>query len=263
VSIDNADVTKPLLILLLAGVLSVAGFGVWSVATSGGVPTRSSGATQASAAAPPSKDYANYPAPRPRVAVAVRPGEDPPPGATTGDASSGGSGATNDSRARARATDAEIRNELADFKRSLRSAGPGVDGPVARILANGDAVPPKGAPARVKMMIAAGNSIARTPYLWGGGHGAWQDDGYDCSGSVSFALAGAGLLSSPLNSTGFMSWGDQGSGNWVTIFANDGHVFMVVAGIRFDTSGRGSSGSRWQPQMRATDGYVAVHPPGL
>jgi cell wall-associated NlpC family hydrolase len=113
------------------------------------------------------------------------------------------------------------------------------------------------------MMIAAGNEIARTPYLWGGGHGAWQDDGYDCSGSVSFALAGAGLLSSPLNSTGFMSWGDQGEGRWVSIYANNGHVFMVVAGIRFDTSGRGSSGSRWQPAMRSTGGYVAVHPPGL
>jgi cell wall-associated NlpC family hydrolase len=264
VSIDNADVTKPLLILVLAGVLAVAGFGVWSVATNGGVPTGSSDANRASAATPKpdSKDYADYPAPRPRVAVAVRPGEDPPPGATTGDSTDSSHG-TNDSRARARATDAEIRKELESFKRSLRSAGPGVDGPVARILANGDAVPPKGAPQRVKMMIAAGNSIARTPYLWGGGHGAWQDDGYDCSGSVSFALAGAGLLSAPLNSTGFMSWGAEGPGDWVTIFANDGHVFMVVAGIRFDTSGRGSSGSRWQPQMRSTDGYVAIHPPGL
>ncbi|MEA2445820.1 MAG: hypothetical protein QOJ12_3112, partial [Thermoleophilales bacterium] len=113
-SIDLVDVTKSLLILLLAGVLSVAGFGVWSVATSGGVPKRSADAAQASAAAPPaSKDYANYPAPRPRVAVAVRPGEDPPPGATTGSASSVGSGPANDSRARARATDAEIRKELA------------------------------------------------------------------------------------------------------------------------------------------------------
>jgi cell wall-associated NlpC family hydrolase len=257
VSIDIADVTKPLLILLLAGVLSVAGFGVWSVATSGGVPNGSDSATNVSATTPQrdAKDYADYPAPRPRVAVAVRPGEDPPPGATNEKG--------NDSQARARATDAEIRNELASFKRSLRSAGPGVDGPVARILANGDAVPPKGAPARVKMMIAAGNSIARTPYLWGGGHGAWQDDGYDCSGSVSFALAGAGLLSSPLNSTGFMNWGAEGPGDWVTIYANDGHVFMVVAGIRFDTSGRGSSGSRWQPQMRSTGGYAVVHPPGL
>jgi cell wall-associated NlpC family hydrolase len=259
VSIDIADVTKPLLILLLAGVVSVAGFGVWSVATNGGVPKPSSDAKRASAetAKAGSKDYGDYPAPRPRVAVAVRPGEDPPPDATTGE------GSGNDSRARARATDAEIRRELASFKRSLRSTGPGVDGPVARILANGDAVPPKAAPARVKMMIAAGNTIARTPYLWGGGHGAWQDDGYDCSGSVSFALAGAGLMNAPLNSTGFMSWGDEGPGEWVTIFANDGHVFMVVAGIRFDTSGRGSSGSRWQPQMRSTDGYVAVHPPGL
>jgi cell wall-associated NlpC family hydrolase len=245
---------------MLAAVLAVAGFGVWTVASSGGVPKRGPEATTASAPAPPtSKDYSNYPAPRPRVAVAVRPGEDPPPGATTTDSAPK---ANRSSAARA-ASDAEVRKELAAFKRALHSAGPGVAGPVAQILPNGDAVPPKGAPAQVRMMIAAGNEIARTPYLWGGGHGAWQDDGYDCSGSVSFALAGAGLLSSPLNSTGFMSWGDQGEGRWVSIYANNGHVFMVVAGIRFDTSGRGSSGSRWQPAMRSTGGYVAVHPPGL
>jgi cell wall-associated NlpC family hydrolase len=252
-------VRKKLLLLTFAGVLALAGFGIWTVASSGGVPSRdpeAAPATEAAAAdAPASKDYADYPAPRPRVAVAVRPGEDPPPGAATDESST--------ARPSRLASDDEIRKELAAFKRAMGSAGPGVDGPAARILPNGDAVPPRGAPAAVKTMIAAGNEIARKPYLWGGGHGAWQDDGYDCSGSVSFALAGAGLLGSPLNSTGFMSWGEQGEGRWVTIYANDGHVFMVVAGIRFDTSGRGSSGSRWQPAMRSTDRFVAVHPPGL
>jgi cell wall-associated NlpC family hydrolase len=254
------DVRKLLLTLCLAGILAVAGFGVWSVASSDGVPSRGPEAAPAAttaSASPDSQDYADYPPPRPRVAVAVRPGEDPPPDAQL----SGDAGVAR--RASRPTSDDQIRKELAAFKRAMHSAGPGVDGPVARILPNGDAVPPRGAPAAVKMMIAAGNEIARTPYLWGGGHGAWQDDGYDCSGSVSFALAGAGLLGSPLNSTGFMSWGEPGEGEWVSIYANDGHVFMVVAGIRFDTSGRGSSGSRWQPAMRSTSSYTAVHPPGL
>jgi hypothetical protein len=197
------------------------------------------------------------------VAVAVGPGEDPPPGADTGEDVPASSGDGQTARDRARASDAEIRQELAEFKRELRSAGPGVDGPHAIVKPNGQAVPPKGAPTEVKQIIAAGNVIARDPYKWGGGHGAWQDDGYDCSGSVSFALAGAGLLSSPLNSTGFMSWGEQGKGRWVTIFANDGHVYMYVAGLRFDTSGRGSSGSRWQAGVRGNGGFTAVHPPGL
>ncbi len=195
------------------------------------------------------------------MAVAVGPGEEPPAGADTGDdGETAGSGTARDA---ARASDDEIRAELAAFKKELRSSGPGVNGPRAKVLPNGDAVAPRNAPGEVKAMIAAGNQIAREPYKWGGGHGAWQDDGYDCSGSVSFALAGAGLLSSPLNSTGFMSWGDEGEGHWVTIYANDGHVFMIVAGLRFDTSGRGSSGSRWQSSMRDTGAYTAVHPPGL
>ncbi len=92
----------------------------------------------------------------------------------------------------------------------------------------------------------------------------WDDEGYDCSGSVSFALAGAGLLESPLNSTGFMGWGEEGEGKWVTIYANDGHAFMVVAGLRFDTSGRGANqGTRWQANLRDTSRFQAVHPPGL
>jgi len=140
-----------------------------------------------------------------------------------------------------------------------------VGGPTSRAtaLANGIALPPFDAPAAVKRIIAAGNVIARAPYKWGGGHGRWRDEGYDCSGSVSFALHFAGLLEGPLTSGGLMSWGEAGRGRWVTVYANDGHVFLEVAGIRFDTSGARRTGSRWQPQVRPGDGYVARHPPGL
>ena len=133
----------------------------------------------------------------------------------------------------------------------------------AEVLKNGIALPPIEAPDEVRRIIAAGNQIARTPYLWGGGHGRWLDKGYDCSGSVSFALAAAGLLSGPLASGPLMSWGKPGKGKWVTIYANPGHVWMAVAGARFDTSGTRTSGSRWQSTMRPTSGYVVRHPPGL
>jgi hypothetical protein len=112
-------------------------------------------------------------------------------------------------------------------------------------------------------MIEAGNVIARSPYLWGGGHGKWVDKGYDCSGSVSFVLAAAGYLDSPLASGPLMSWGEPGRGEWVTIYASDGHVWMTVAGIRFDTSGARVTGSRWQNEMRSTAGFAVRHPPGL
>jgi hypothetical protein len=133
----------------------------------------------------------------------------------------------------------------------------------ATALSNGVALPPLEAPEEVKQIIEAGNIIARSPYVWGGGHGKWLDEGYDCSGSVSFALAAAGLLSGPLASGPLMSWGEAGPGKWVTIYANQGHVFMEVAGIRFDTSGQRVTGSRWQNATRSTSGFVARHPPGL
>ena len=170
---------------------------------------------------------------------------------------------TSNSSAQA-ASDAEIRRELLSFKRDLRSA-PGVPvGQSAGVEPGGIAVAPVDAPSVVAAVIQAGNSIARTPYKWGGGHGAWADTGYDCSGSVSFALAGAGLLGGPLDSTRFEHWGAAGPGRWITVYANAGHAFMVVAGLRFDTSGRsGPRGTRWQPLMRSTAGFVARHPPGL
>ena len=141
------------------------------------------------------------------------------------------------------------------------SAGDGVN--EATALPNGIALPPLEAPEAVRQMIEAGNQIARTPYLWGGGHGKWVDKGYDCSGSVSFVLASAGFLESPLASGPLMSWGEPGPGKWVTIYTNPGHVYMVVAGIRFDTSGRQVTGSRWQNELRSNAGFVARHPPGL
>jgi cell wall-associated NlpC family hydrolase len=133
----------------------------------------------------------------------------------------------------------------------------------ASALPNGIAVPPLEAPQAVKDIIEAGNIIARSPYEWGGGHGKWLDDGYDCSGSVSFALAAAGYLEGPLNSGRLMSWGESGRGKWVTIYANEGHVWMVVAGVRFDTSGARQTGSRWQNASRSTAGFTLRHPPGL
>ena len=115
----------------------------------------------------------------------------------------------------------------------------------------------------VARVIAAANRIATKPYKYGGGHGTWNDSGYDCSGSVSYALHGAGLLSSPLDSSGFMRWGAPGRGRRITIYANPGHVYMVIDGRRFDTTGRGSTGTRWQPTGRSSAGYVARHPAGL
>jgi hypothetical protein len=189
----------------------------------------------------------------PKVVVAVPPGQTPP-----GDVAS-----TNPSSAPSRpASDAEVRSELSEFRQHL--AGFGVArGAVPDVRPDGTAVAPLEAPDVVATVIAAGNEIATKPYKWGGGHGAWRDSGYDCSGSISFALAGAGLMTSPLDSTRFMRWGARGPGRWITIYANKGHAFMVVAGLRFDTSGA-TGGTRWQAAAgRSYAGFTARHPPGL
>jgi peptidoglycan hydrolase-like protein with peptidoglycan-binding domain len=136
-------------------------------------------------------------------------------------------------------------------------------GDVAQIGPDGLAIAPATAPDPVKAIIAAGNQIASKPYKYGGGHGKWNDSGYDCSGSVSYALHGAGLLDTAMPSGDFTSWGDAGPGQWVTIYAKSSHMYMVVAGIRFDTSGRTKANTRWQADMRSADGYVARHPAGL
>jgi len=115
----------------------------------------------------------------------------------------------------------------------------------------------------IRRVISAGNRIATTPYRYGGGHGSFVDSGYDCSGSVSYALHGGGLLRSPLDSTGFMSYGRPGRGRHITIYANAGHAYMVVDGRRFDTSARSQTGSRWTSTHRSPAGYVARHPAGF
>jgi peptidoglycan hydrolase-like protein with peptidoglycan-binding domain len=142
-------------------------------------------------------------------------------------------------------------------------AAPTAPGAVATVGADGLAVAPESAPEAVKQIIAAGNAIAKMPYVYGGGHGTWQDRGYDCSGSVSYTLHAAGLLDRALPSGDFTSWGSPGPGQWVTLYANGGHMYMVVAGLRFDTSGRVQDGSRWHASMRSSSGYTVVHPDGL
>ena len=132
---------------------------------------------------------------------------------------------------------------------------------------NGDkAVAPKGAPDYVKDMIRAGNKIRNDKYVWGGGHGDWKDKGYDCSGAVSFVLHGAGMLDYALDSKGFMKWGESGRNDWVSIFASKDHVYMVVAGLRFDTSyitDGDKSGPGWSEYQRPAKGFRARHPAGL
>jgi peptidoglycan hydrolase-like protein with peptidoglycan-binding domain len=160
-----------------------------------------------------------------------------------------------------------------DLLRSLVGGGAGnarsaqplqtTPGSKATIGPDGLAVAPADAPDQVKQIIAAGNEIATKPYHYGGGHGTWQDSGYDCSGSVSYALHGAGLLDTAMPSGDFMSWGEKGPGQWVTIYAKGSHMYMVVAGLRYDTSGRAQDGSRWHTDMRSSSGYAVVHPPGL
>jgi peptidoglycan hydrolase-like protein with peptidoglycan-binding domain len=128
---------------------------------------------------------------------------------------------------------------------------------------DGTATPPPGAPAVIQRIFAAANQIASDPYVYGGGHGRFRDSGYDCSGSVSFALHGGGLLSTPEDSSELESYGSPGPGRWITIYANSGHAYMVIAGLRFDTAAMSSTGgSRWTATRRSSRGYVEVHPTG-
>jgi hypothetical protein len=134
----------------------------------------------------------------------------------------------------------------------------------ATLTADGrKAIPPAGAPPQVVAAIAAANRITRKPYRYGGGHGRFEDSGYDCSGAVSYLLHGAGLLKRSLNSSGLMSWGARGRGDWITVYAHGGHAYAVIAGLRFDTSGRGERGPRWRPERRSPRGFAARHPEGL
>ena len=139
-------------------------------------------------------------------------------------------------------------------------------GPPGRaMLVNGRAIPPLDAPPAVKKVIAAANEIRTKPYIWGGGHGRWWDAGYDCSGAVSFALHGGGFLSSPLPSGPMEAWGSPGRGRWITIYANAGHAYAVIAGLRWDTAGvANGTGPRWHKSTRAAASgpFVARHPAG-
>jgi len=136
--------------------------------------------------------------------------------------------------------------------------------PKARLLGNGMLIPPKSAPPRVKAVIAAANRIRNKPYIFGGGHARWQDAGYDCSGSVSYALHGGKFLESPLPSGPMERWGLAGEGRWITVYANGGHAYAEIAGYRWDTSGNndGKTGPSWHEDLRDNVGYVARHPAG-
>jgi cell wall-associated NlpC family hydrolase len=138
----------------------------------------------------------------------------------------------------------------------------------AKLRRDGTAVAPADAPANIQAAIAAGNAIHTYPYHWGGGHRSFTDTGYDCSGAVSYVLHAAGLLASPMTSGGFaLSWGAPGKGRWITVYGNASHVYMVVAGLRYDTSSGGDrwnqgSGPRWRKKKRAPGCYTAKYAPG-
>ena len=137
--------------------------------------------------------------------------------------------------------------------------------PGKAMLVNGRAIPPANAPAAVKQVIAAANKIRTKPYIYGGGHGRWWDAGYDCSGAVSFALHGGSLITSPMPSGPMAGWGEAGKGRWVTVYANGGHAYAVIAGLRWDTAGNTSgTGPRWHKSLSAAASgpFVARHPTG-
>jgi peptidoglycan hydrolase-like protein with peptidoglycan-binding domain len=138
------------------------------------------------------------------------------------------------------------------------------DAPNAVLAPDGrTALVPVSAPAQVRDAILAANRIVGKPYRWGGGHGSFEDGGYDCSGAVSYALNGAGLLGAPRDSGGLTTFGAAGPGQWMTVYANSGHAYVVIAGLRLDTSGSGEDGPRWRPEPRSAGGYVVRHPQGL
>jgi hypothetical protein len=146
-------------------------------------------------------------------------------------------------------------------------AQPTVPGTEAKIV-NGLAAAPEAAPDAVKQAIWAANQIIGRPYRYGGGHAkGFVDRGYDCSGTVSVALHGADVLDSPLDSGSMMRWGAAGAGQWITVYANAGHAYAVIAGLRLDTSAAGDpsglKGPRWRPVLRSSHGFKARHPVGL
>jgi cell wall-associated NlpC family hydrolase len=131
----------------------------------------------------------------------------------------------------------------------------------AKLLKNGKAVPPDNAPRRVVRAIKAANEIRKTRYEWGGGHGDFKDNGYDCSGAVSYMLHGGRMLKTPMTSGSLAGWGKKGKGDWISVYANSGHVYAVVAGLRWDTSG--GPGPRWHKDKRSRRGFKVRHYRGL
>jgi cell wall-associated NlpC family hydrolase len=162
-------------------------------------------------------------------------------------------------------SDAQVAADLREAFGGTR----GTDVDLAAIDSGGLAIIPPTAPRRLIALMRGANEVARKPYVYGGGHGRnpeeiWSDSAYDCSGSISYALAAAGYIDGPMVSGALAGWGRPGPGKWVTIYANGGHAFMVVAGLRFDTSGRRRTGSRWQSaDARSYAGFSVRHPPGL
>ena len=150
----------------------------------------------------------------------------------------------------------------------LPAVHPTVPGDTAEII-NGLAYAPADAPVQVQRAIWAGDRIRFKPYVYAGGHAKWNDIGYDCSGSVSYVLHAAGLLRISKDSSDFMSWGETGVGQWITIYTNPGHALVEIAGIRLDTSAEqdahpaSGSGPRWRPLMTSAPGFAARHPTGL
>jgi peptidoglycan hydrolase CwlO-like protein len=159
---------------------------------------------------------------------------------------------------------ASISNQIASEGAPAPSGevpAPLTSGQEAQVITESEASAPASAPDAVKSVISAGNAIAYTPYIWGGGHGSFESEGYDCSGAVSYALHGGGFLESPLDSTGLETWGEPGPGTWITVYANAEHAWMVVAGIAFDTVG--GPGPRWHdPWVDSPEGFIARHPAG-
>ncbi len=168
------------------------------------------------------------------------------------------------------ASDSEIRKELGEEEKAKaqeQAAQRRVLTPVAggfSVGGNGTIPIPTNVPEAVQRVVAGGNAITDFPYIWGGGHASFVANGYDCSGSVSYALAAGGLLSAPLVSGDLAHWGEPGPGRWITIYANAGHTFMDVDGVWFDTAGRsGPYASRWLVSQPSLEGYAVRHPPGL
>jgi peptidoglycan hydrolase CwlO-like protein len=155
----------------------------------------------------------------------------------------------------------QIASTTGEAPSGASTPAPLTPGESAQFISESQASVPSGAPAAVQAAIEAANSIATTPYIWGGGHGSFESSGYDCSGAVSFALHGGGFLSSPLDSTGLETWGVPGAGKWITVYANAEHAWMIIAGLAFDTVG--GPGPRWHSSpVDSPAGFVARHPAG-